>query len=65
MSFALFQKQGETTMLFQPRNEKAQGLVEYALILVLVSITVIIILGLLGDEVGLVFDEITGVLNAR
>lgn len=49
-------------MLFLPR-EDGQGLVEYALILVLVSITVIAILGLLGDQVGAVFSSITGELN--
>jgi pilus assembly protein Flp/PilA len=50
-------------MLFLPR-EDGQGLVEYALILVLVSITVIAILGLLGDQVGAVFSSITGELNS-
>jgi pilus assembly protein Flp/PilA len=44
-------------MLFLPREE-GQGLVEYALILVLVSIAVIIILTLLGGTVGNVFSRI-------
>ncbi|MBK8430569.1 MAG: pilus assembly protein [Chloroflexi bacterium] len=51
-------------MLFLPR-EDGQGLVEYALILVLVSITVIVILGFLGDTVGEVFSEVGGTLNSR
>jgi len=41
------------------RHEKAQGLVEYALIIVLVSIVVIIALGLLGGQVNTVFENIT------
>jgi pilus assembly protein Flp/PilA len=44
-------------MLFLPR-EKGQGLVEYALILVLVAIVVIAILLLLGPIVGNVFSNI-------
>ncbi len=44
-------------MLFLPR-EKGQGLVEYALILVLVAIVVIAILLLLGPVVGNVFSNI-------
>ena len=51
-------------MLYLPR-EDGQGLVEYALILVLISITVIVILGLLGDEVGEVFQEVTNTLGGR
>ena len=50
-------------MLYLPR-EDGQGLVEYALILVLVSITVIVILGLLGDQVGVVFQTITNTLSS-
>jgi pilus assembly protein Flp/PilA len=50
-------------MLFQPRNEKGQGLVEYALILVLVSIVVIATLTLLGGQVNTVFETITGGLG--
>ena len=44
-------------MLFLPREE-GQGLVEYALILVLVAIVVIAILLLLGPAIGNVFSEI-------
>ncbi|NLE44118.1 MAG: pilus assembly protein [Chloroflexi bacterium] len=42
-------------MLFLPREE-GQGLVEYALILVLVSLIVIVILALLGPAIGNVFS---------
>ena len=44
-------------MLFIPREE-GQGLVEYALILVLVAIVVIAILTLLGPAIGAVFSNI-------
>lgn len=43
-------------------GEKGQGLVEYALILVLVAIIVIAILMLLGPTVGAVFSEVTDAL---
>jgi pilus assembly protein Flp/PilA len=44
-------------MLFLPR-EKGQGLVEYALILVLVAIVVIAVLLLLGPIIGNIFSNI-------
>jgi pilus assembly protein Flp/PilA len=44
-------------MLFLPRNE-GQGLVEYALILVLVAVVVIAILTLLGPAIGNTFSSI-------
>jgi pilus assembly protein Flp/PilA len=44
-------------MLFAPREE-GQGLVEYALILVLVAVVVIVILALLGPAIGNVFSNI-------
>jgi len=44
-------------MLFAPREE-GQGLVEYALILVLVAIVVIVILAVLGPAIGNIFSEI-------
>lgn len=46
-------------------DEEGQGLVEYALILVLVAIAVILVLGFLGDEVNNVFNEIKDTLAAR
>lgn len=49
-------------MLFLHR-EDGQGLVEYALILVLVAIVVIAILTLLGPQIGNVFSRITDSLT--
>jgi pilus assembly protein Flp/PilA len=48
-------------MLFLPREE-GQGLVEYALILVLIAIVVIAILLLLGPAVGNVFSTIVNTI---
>ena len=48
-------------MLFAPK-EKGQGLVEYALILVLVSIVVIAILLIMGPAIGDVFSSIVEAL---
>ena len=44
-------------MLFAPK-EKGQGLVEYALILVLVAVVVITVLLVLGPVIGNVFTQI-------
>ena len=44
-------------MLFSPK-EKGQGLVEYALILVLVAVVVIAVLTILGPTIGNVFTNI-------
>ena len=49
-------------MLFAPK-EKGQGLVEYALILVLVAIVVIAVLMLLGPIIGNVFSTINDSLS--
>lgn len=49
-------------MLFAA-NEKGQGLVEYALIIVLIAIVVIVALGFLGDEITNVFETITDELG--
>ena len=51
-------------MLFLTR-EDGQGLVEYALILVLVAIVVIAILAILGPQIGQVFSEIIDGLQTR
>jgi pilus assembly protein Flp/PilA len=40
-------------------SEEAQGLVEYALIIVLIAIVVIAVLGLLGGQIETVFTNIT------
>lgn len=48
-------------MLFSPK-EKGQGLVEYALILVLVAVVVIAVLTILGPAIGNVFTNIIGEL---
>jgi pilus assembly protein Flp/PilA len=44
-------------MIFAPK-EKGQGLVEYALILVLVAVVVIAVLTLLGPAIGNIFSTI-------
>jgi pilus assembly protein Flp/PilA len=49
-------------MLFLNREE-GQGLVEYALVLVLVAVVIIAILTLLGPQIGNVFSRITNGLN--
>lgn len=54
--------QGDIIMLFAPK-EKGQGLVEYALILVLVAIVVIVVLTLLGPAIGNIFSNIMIGLN--
>jgi pilus assembly protein Flp/PilA len=48
-------------MLFQPQ-EKGQGLVEYAIILVFVAIVVIAIIRLLGPKIGNVFSNVNSSL---
>jgi len=49
-------------MLWLPQEE-GQGLVEYALILVLVAIIVIAILMVLGPQIGNVFSRVTSGLQ--
>ena len=50
-------------MLFSPK-EKGQGLVEYALILVLVAIVVIAALMILGPIIGNVYSKINSSLTS-
>lgn len=47
------------------RREEGQGLVEYALLLVLVAIVVIAILALLGDQINGVFARVIAALNGQ
>jgi pilus assembly protein Flp/PilA len=48
-------------MLFAPQ-ESGQGLVEYAIILALVSIVVIVVMRLLGPKIGNTFSSINNSL---
>ena len=49
-------------MLYAPK-EKGQGLVEYALILVLIAVVVIAILVVLGPQIANVFISISNEMN--
>jgi pilus assembly protein Flp/PilA len=51
----------EKAMLFSPK-EKGQGMVEYALIIVLIAIVVIVVLTLLGTQISKVFSQISSAL---
>jgi len=50
-------------MLFSPK-EKGQGMVEYALIIVLIAIVVIAVLTILGTQISTVFSRIASALGA-
>jgi pilus assembly protein Flp/PilA len=45
------------------RDEEGQGLAEYALILALIAIAAIVIMGLLGGQIGSVFGTISSALK--
>ena len=62
MCLKKFIRKGEYVMLFSLR-ERGQGLVEYALILVLVAIVVIAALMILGPVIGNTFSTINRSLN--
>jgi pilus assembly protein Flp/PilA len=49
-------------MLFSPK-EKGQGMVEYALIIVLIAIVVIVILTVLGTQISTVFSTVSSALR--
>ena len=46
-----------------PQEEKGQTLIEYALIILLVSIVVIVVLNVLGVDIGAVFTSISTTLQ--
>ena len=48
-----------------PKREEGQGLVEYALLLVLVAVVIIAILTVLGDQVNLVFARVIAGINGQ
>jgi pilus assembly protein Flp/PilA len=50
-------------MLFSPK-EKGQGMVEYALIIVLIAIVVIVVLTVLGTQISRVFSMISSSLKS-
>ena len=62
MAFKEIKGKENNPMLFAPK-EKGQGLVEYALILVLVAIVVIAVLMVLGPVIGNVFSSINSSLS--
>lgn len=45
------------------REDEGQGMVEYALILVLIAIAAIASMTLLGDQIDAVFTSVTGTLS--
>ncbi len=45
--------------LYRPRLPSGQGLVEYAVIVVLVAVVAVLSLALVGDTIGLAFSDIT------
>lgn len=57
-------KNFELKDLLPKKSEKAQGMVEYALILVLVAIVVIVIMALLGPQIKRIFGTITCYLDS-
>jgi len=56
-----FFSERNSSMLFAPQ-EQGQGLVEYAIILVLVAVVVIAVMRLLGPRVGNVFSSVNSSL---
>jgi len=60
---SIFKRKEVLHMLFSPK-EKGQGLVEYALILVLVAIVVIAALMILGPVIGNVFSKVNSSLSS-
>jgi len=45
------------------REEEAQGLVEYALILILVAVVVVLIIGVYGTQVANYFSRVTNTIG--
>ena len=45
------------------KDESGQGMVEYALIIALIAVIVIGAVSLLGDNIGAIFDRISGELG--
>jgi len=63
MLYQIFVQAKEWFSLMAAREEKGQGLIEYALIILLVSIVVIVALTALGPQISAVYDQITTTLG--
>ena len=63
MLYQIFVQAKEWFSLMAAREEKGQGLIEYALIILLVSIVVIVALTALGPQIADVYDQITTTLG--
>lgn len=50
-------------MLFYRKSELAQGLVEYGLVIVLISVAVILAMSTLGPSIGNMFSEVGNTLD--
>jgi pilus assembly protein Flp/PilA len=48
---------------YLPEEEEGQGLVEYALILVVISIAAIVIMGTLADRIYAIFEAVVAALT--
>lgn len=51
-------------MLFR-RTEQAQGMVEYALITIMIALVLIVVLALLGEQVSTVFSQLVSIFQSR
>jgi pilus assembly protein Flp/PilA len=54
-------KAAEVTMIYAPDKE-GQGLVEYALILMLIAIVVVAIVAIFGTQVSTMFSEVSSMI---
>ncbi|HVH63010.1 MAG TPA: Flp family type IVb pilin [Candidatus Dormibacteraeota bacterium] len=63
-TFFATSKKGGRKVTWESRGQGGQGMVEYALILVLVSIVVIVILLSMGQQIANVFSNVVAALGA-
>lgn len=65
MQTAIIHKENKMRAKIENMKKKGQGLVEYALILVLIAIVVIVILSFLGTQVNSTFSTVGSGLTQR
>ena len=63
MLYQIFVQAKEWFSLMAAREEKGQGLIEYALIILLIAIVVIAALELLGPQIAAIYNQITTTLG--